>query len=288
MKTPAVGLTLLSIAIWSSLAYLGAGLTHVPPLLLVGISLSIGGLLGAFRFRSWRVPLFTFAIGVTGIFGYHLLLFLAFQLAPAIEANLLNYLWPLLIVLLAPLWLPGYHLKPHHSAGALLGLAGASLILTGGRFQLDRANLPGYLCAAVAAFIWASYSLLTKRVPAFPSSAVGGFCLFSGLLAIALHFTLGPGVQTAVIWGRTDWLRLALLGIGPMGGAFYLWDAAMKRGDPRVVGSLAYLTPLLSTLLLILLDGRDLSATSAAAMVLIIVGAAVGSGDLFLWTATHP
>ncbi|MCJ7737957.1 MAG: DMT family transporter, partial [Anaerolineae bacterium] len=245
MMTSSVALSLLSIAIWSSLAYLGAGLTHVPPLLLVGISLSIGALPGAFRLRSWRVPLRTFAIGVSGIFGYHMLLFLAFQLAPAVEANLLKYLWPLLIVILAPLWLPGYRLRSHHIAGALIGLAGAGLILSGGRFQLDRANLPGYLCAAAAAFTWASYSLLTKRVPAFPSSAVGGFCLLSGVLALALHFTLGSSTQTAVALSGTDWLRLVLLGIGPMGGAFYVWDAAMKRGDPRIVGSLAYLTPLL-------------------------------------------
>ena len=288
MMTSSVALALLSIAIWSSLAYLGAGLTHVPPLLLVGISLSIGALPGAFRLRSWRVPLRTFAIGVSGIFGYHLLLFLAFQLAPAVEANLLNYLWPLLIVLLAPLWLPGYRLRPHHIAGALIGLAGAGLILSGGRFQLDHANLPGYLCAAAAAFTWASYSLLTKRVPAFPSAAVGGFCLFSGVLALALHFTLGSSTQTAVALSGTDWLRLVLLGIGPMGGAFYVWDAAMKRGDPRIVGSLAYLTPFLSTLLLILLGGRELTSTSAVAMVLILAGAAVGSGDLIHRSAARP
>jgi drug/metabolite transporter (DMT)-like permease len=227
------------------------------------------------------VPLGTFAIGVTGIFGYHLLLFLAFRLAPAVEANLLNYLWPLLIVLLSPLWLPGYHLKLHHITGSLFGMAGAWLILTGGKLQMDRADLPGYLCAFAAAFFWASYSLLTKRVPSFPSAAVGAFCLSSGVLAIALYFITRPPTQATIVLSHTDWLRLVLLGAGPMGGAFYVWDAAIKRGDPRIVGSLAYLTPLLSTLILTLLGGQELSPTSAIAMILIIAGAIISSGNLF-------
>ena len=132
-----------------------------------------------------------------------------------------------------------------------------------------------------SAFTWASYSLLTKRVPSFPSSAVGGFCLCSGILAIALHFTANPGTAEVLSLSRSDWIRFILLGIGPMGGAFYLWDAALKQGDPRIIGSLAYLTPLLSTLLLIVLGGRELSSSSAIAMVLIIAGAAIGSGELF-------
>ena len=59
-----------------------------------------------------------------------------------------------------------------------------------------------------------------------------------------------------------------------MGVAFYLWDFAMKRGDPRVVGTLAYATPVLSTALLALSTGREWSATLALAT-LLVVGAAV-------------
>ena len=73
-------------------------------------------------------------------------------------------------------------------------------------------------------------------------------------------------------------LFLLVLGIGPMGSAFYTWDAALKRGDPRTIGALAYLTPLLSTLNLVAFGGKALSAASAAAMGLIIAGALVGTG----------
>ena len=134
-----------------------------------------------------------------------------------------------------------------------------------------------------AAFIWASFSLLIKRVRPFPTGAVGGFCLVSGLLSLALYGLerwAGPASPPLVIAPR-DWLFLVLLGLGPMGAAFYTWDAAMKRGDPRVIGALAYLTPLLSTLNLVFLGGRRLSGIAIAAMGLIVVGAVTGSLDLY-------
>lgn len=278
----AVLLSLFTIVIWSTLAFLGSRMGHLSPFLSVGIALTIGGLVGLWRVRDWKVPLATFAIGIGGIFGYHALLFAAFRLAPPVEVNLLNYLWPLLIVALTPVYLPRHHLSPHHVLGSILGLVGAGLVITGGRFSLDWAGLPGYLLAIGAAFAWSSYSLLTKRVKPFATGAVGGFCLASGLLSLGLY-ALEPSASFAVIRGltRADWIGLVLLGLGPMGLAFYTWDAALKRGDPRIIGALAYLTPLLSTLNLVLLGGRHLSGVSIAAMGLIILGALVGSLDLF-------
>jgi drug/metabolite transporter (DMT)-like permease len=280
MPFAATAFALASILLWSTLAVLSSQLAPLPSLLITGIALCIGGLVGVVKAREWRVPLVTFAVGCGGIFGYHVLLFAAFHLAPAVEANLINYLWPLLIVVLSPVFLRSYPLRPHHYAGALLGIIGAGMIVTGGRLTLDLAHLGGYLCAAAAALTWACYSLLTKRLPAFSSAAVGGFCLSAGALSLALFALTGPTAAFTALSGR-DWLILAALGLGPMGTAFFAWDAALKRGDPRVIGSLSYLTPLLSTFNLVVIGGRPFTWVSAAAMVLIVVGAAVGSLDLF-------
>ncbi len=272
-----IGLALCAIGIWSSLALLGTKVAHLPPLFSVGVALCVGGLAGAFRARDWKLPLLTFAIGVGGIFGYHFLLFTAFRAAPAVEANLLNYLWPLLIVVLSPIFLPGMRLGARHIAGALLGLSGAFIIVSGGRLSPDLSHLGGYLLAAAAAFVWASYSLLTKRVAPFPTGAVGGFCLASGMLSLAC-FGLGNLASPIPLnLFPADWLFLALLGLGPMGAAFYAWDASIKRGDPRVIGSLAYITPLLSTLNLVVLGGKPFTTAAGLAMGLIISGAAIGS-----------
>lgn len=266
----------IAILLWSFLAYFGVRFSEFPALAVVGIALCISGVAGLVRIRDWRVPATTLAVGVGGIFGYHWLYFLAFGRAPAVEVNLINYLWPLLIVLLSPLVLPGFRLTGRHILGACMGLGGAFLIISGGRLGLEVEYLSGYLLAAGAAFIWALYSLLTKRLPPFPNGAVGAFCLCSGILALAAFALSGSTFSPASLTGA-DRLALLMMGLGPMGLAFFAWDAALKRGDPRVIGSLAYLTPLLSTLVLAAFSGRRLSPTTAIAMVLIVGGAVVGS-----------
>jgi drug/metabolite transporter (DMT)-like permease len=281
MPAIAVLLALFTILLWSFLALLGSQVSHLPSILVTGVALSTSGLLSSLTYKSWRIPLKTLIVGIGGIFGYHFLFFTALRYAPVVEANLVNYLWPLLIVLLSPVILSGHILKGHHLWGALMGLIGAGLIITGGRFSLDLANLPGYLSAAAAALVWACYSLLTKRVPPFPTAAVGSFCLFSGLLSVGIYLTGAISNQQGIDLPKgTDWLYLILLGVGPLGAAFFTWDAALKRGDPRIIGALAYITPLTSTLVLVLVGGRTYTWVSVLAMLLIVSGALVGSLDL--------
>jgi len=271
-------LALAAIILWSTLALAGSGLQEVPRLLLLGVTLTTSGLTSLVRRKGWQVPLKTFLVGVGGIFGYHFLYFIAFAHAPAVEANLINYLWPLLIVFLSPLVLPGTKLRTHHILGALVGLAGASLIATGGKPHLQVTYLAGYGAALGAAVIWALYSLLTKRLPPFPTDSIGVFCLISGMLSFGIYFINGGSTQEISTIAPLQWLFLILVGIGPMGAAFFFWDAAIKGGDPRVIGSLAYLTPLLSTINLMIFAGQRMTWISFLAMCLIIAGAVIGAG----------
>jgi drug/metabolite transporter (DMT)-like permease len=264
-----------AIALWASLASLGVMLSHVPPFLLTGLSLLVGSLialpLSRFDLRQWRVPLSTLALGVYGLFGFHFLLFIALRHAPPVQANLVNYLWPLGIVVMAPLFLPGVSLSRQHVLAALLGFAGAALAILGGAGSAGEARWAwGYIPALGSAFIWASYSLLTQRVRAFPTAAIGSFALISGLLALLCHALLEPSVELSL----RDLSLIAVLGLGPLGGAFFLWDAALKRGDARQIGVLSFLTPLLSTLTLLLMRGEKPSLAVGLAA-LMIVGAAV-------------
>ncbi len=272
-------LALGAIALWASLAALGVSLAHVPPFLLSGLGLLAGSVialpLSRFDFRQWRVPPTTLAIGVYGLFGYHFLLFMALQNAPPVQANLLNYLWPLGIVVMAPLFLPGMSLTPRHVLAALLGFGGAALAILGGRPADPGAPLWawGYIPALMAAFVWASYSLLTKRVKPFPTSAIGTFALVSGVLALLCHVWLEPAVSLS---GR-DWVLIALLGLGPLGGSFFLWDAALKRGDARQIGVLSFVTPLLSTLVLLTLRGEAPSLSVGLAALMIVSAAVIAT-----------
>ena len=279
-------LALATIALWASLAALGAALKHVPPFLLTGLGLLAGSVIALpmvrFDLRRLAVPWPTLAIGVYGLFGYHFLLFTALGNAPAVEANLVNYLWPLGIVLMAPLLLPGVHLSRAHVIAALVGFAGAAVAIlgrgTGGSGGAAPGNVVlGYVCASGAAFIWSSYSLLTKRLSLtgrdFPTAAIGTFGLAAGLLALLCHALLEPPVTLSA----RDMLLIAVLGIGPLGGAFFLWDKALKLGDARQIGVLSYLTPLLSTLLLLWSTDRPLSWNVGLATVLVLGAAVVGT-----------
>ncbi|MFZ6849647.1 DMT family transporter [Undibacterium sp. RuRC25W] len=271
-------LALSAIALWASLAALGVTLSHVPPFLLTGIALIIGSLialpLSGFRLSAWRVPLPTLLLGVYGLFGFHLLFFIALRNAPAVEANLINYLWPLGMVVLAPLFLPEATLSRSHLAAALLGFAGAAVAIIGrhsggalaGEFH------SGYVFAFGSAFIWATYSLGSRRVPYFDTAAVGSFAALSGSLSLGCHFLFEPATNLT----SSDLWRIAILGLGPLGGAFFLWDAAIKHGDPRRIAIFAFLTPLLSTVVVVISTQQSFSVNIVISAAMIIAAAEWG------------
>ena len=278
---------LAAIALWASLSALGVSLQHVPPFLLTGIALMIGSTLAwplVIRDRrQWQVAPRMLLLGLFTLFGFHFMLFIALRMAPAVEVNLVNYLWPLFIVVLAPLYLPGVALRKVHIAAAVTGFVGAAIAILGAREGVassassSASPVLGYLLALGSALIWANYSLQTKRAEmkatGFPTAAIGLFGLVSGALSLACHFALEPSVNLSA----RDWLLLTVMGLGPLGAAFFLWDKALKLGDARQIGILSYLTPLASTVLLMTVTGRALTWNIALAATLIIGAAVVGT-----------
>ena len=274
----AVVCALGAIALWATLAPVGVRLSHLPPFLSTGCALLIGSLLelpwSRFQWRHAIVPTSTLLLGIYGLFGFHFLLFLALRTAPAVEANLVNYLWPLLIVVLAPLFHKGTRLHRRQVLAALAGFSGAALVISGGRVIELQINW-GYLAALASAFIWATYSLMTQRVPAFHTAAIGSFGLASGLLSLACHFALEEPVPLSM----NDTLLLIWMGLGPLGLAFYLWDAALKNGRVQQIGLLSFITPLGSTILLLLDRQEALTPLVAWAGLLIVGGAWLGRSN---------
>jgi drug/metabolite transporter (DMT)-like permease len=256
---------LAAILIWSLLATLGVSLNRVPPLFLIGASLLIGGLLSLPWARKWHLRWTTVVVGAGGMFFYHLLFFLALRTAPPVSANLVHYTWPMLIVLLSPMVVTGTRLKPVHVAAAVIGFLGAALAIggadTSAAFRWDW----GYAYAIAAALVWSIYSLAMKRLGKGSPADVGLACILAGSMALFLHARLEPAAQLAT----SQVSELAMLGLGPMGAAFYLWAYALKRGDPRVVGVLANATPLLSTAMLVATGRGRISAMLIASVILV-------------------
>jgi drug/metabolite transporter (DMT)-like permease len=278
-----IGLT--AILMWSLLAALTVATGKIPAFQLAAMTFAIGALTGFMTWigrpeaiRALRQRPLAWIVGVGGLFGYHALYFLALRFAPPAEAGLLNYLWPLLIVLFSSL-LPGERLLPHHVLGALLGLAGTVLLFAGNRGSgFAPGQVPGLVAAFVAASVWATYSVMSRRLKSVPTDAVAGFCLATALLAAVVH-----GLVEVTVWPETltQWLAIAALGVGPVGAAFYAWDIGMKRGDIRVLGAASYATPLLSTAFLILAGFAQPSANIVVAAVLIAGGGLIAARDMF-------
>lgn len=269
---------------WSFLAWFTAASGTMPPFQLLSISLGIGALAGVALWavrpkaikallQPWRVWL----LGVGGIFGYHALYYISLRNAPPVEAGLINYLWPLLIVLFSAL-LPGEKLRAHHVAGALLGLAGAVLIVTGGQGLTIKTEYAfGYLAALFGALTWSSYSVLSRRFASVPTDVITGFCLVAAVLAVPFHLMLEETVWPDNPW---QWAAIVGLGLGPVGLAFYVWDIGVKHGDIQVVGAMAYAAPLLSTAILIATGYAAYSHNVLIACLMITVGAFVAARDL--------
>lgn len=271
-----------AILMWSLLALLTVASGTVPPFQLAALTFTMGGAIGAVwvtRSGSWRAlrqkPQ-VWLLGVGGLFGYHALYFLALRLAPPAEAGLLNYFWPLLIVLFSGL-LPGEHLRWHSIAGGLLGLAGTVILFLGKGIAPALEYVAGYSAAFCAAFVWAGYSVLSRRFVGVPTAAVAGFCLATAALAALCHLAFETTVWPA---NAGQWLAVAALGIGPVGIAFYVWDIGVKRGDIRLLGVASYAAPLLSTFFLVLAGFAEASVTLWFSALLIAGGGLLAAKDM--------
>ncbi len=273
-----------AVAMWALLALLTDASGAVPPFLLSAITFAIGtgvGLLARLFMprpqQKVRIPPQVWVIGIAGLFGYHFFYFTALRNAPAVEASLIAYLWPLLIVIGSAL-MPGERLAWNHVAGALLGLAGTFLIVTrGGGLSFDASYAFGYAMAGVCALVWSAYSLLSRRFPSVPTTVVTWFCAATSVLSLACHLMLEETVLPA---DAGQWLAVLGLGLMPVGAAFYAWDIGVKRGNIQVLGAASYAAPLLSTLVLIATGFAEPSWRILAACLLITSGAVLAAKSL--------
>ncbi len=276
---------LAAICLWGSLAALSVLAGPIPPFQMVAMTFGVGASIGIVRARyrgvAWaglvRWPAKVWLLGIGGLFGYHALYFGALQLAPPAEANLVNYLWPLLIVLLSAPF-AGERLGWTHLAGAGLGFAGVALLAVGRGLQFTEAHALGYALALGCAFTWALYSVLSRRFGETPTDAIAAFCTASALLSLLCHFAFERTVWPA---STEAWLAVLALGLGPAGGAFYFWDHAVKRGDIRALGAASYATPILSTAILVACGLAEPTGALLLAALLVTIGAGIASRELW-------
>lgn len=270
----------IAVLLWSLLALFTVGTSPVPPLQLTAICFSIGGVIGLIWTGvnggfgqlmrvNWRI----YAFGTVGLFGYHFLYFSALRRAPAAEAGLIAYLWPLLIVLFSGL-LPNETLKRGHIIGAFISFAGAAMIVLNGGSGFQADAMAGYGLALLCALTWAGYSVLSRRLGDVPTATVAVFCLATAALSTLAHLAL-----ETTVWPQTTigWASIIALGLGPVGLAFYVWDIGVKHGNIQLLGVASYAAPLLSTFVLIGAGIAEATWALLVAALLITLGAALAA-----------
>ncbi len=267
-----------AVLLWSTLASLtalkGPG---IPPFQTTAITFLIGGVtIAAIAVLSGRAAAMkptaaSLPLGIYGLFVFHVLYFAALKLAPAAEASLITSLWALFTVLFSGL-LPGHTLHLRHVVGALLGLGAATLLVwnkIGGSSDFPHSHI-GFALAFGCALVWSSYSVMSRLVAAVPSESLALPCFITAALAFACSLAFEEWVTPQ---GATPWIALLLLGLGPVGAAFLIWDIGMKRGNVAYLGVLGYASPVISTGLLILLGLATPSWPLAIAVALILIAA---------------
>ena len=275
----------VAVLLWSSLAPLTAAAHGIPPLQLLAATFGIAFLCGlagvaivggrsAAR-RLWQ-PFGYFAFAVTALFGYHALYFTALSLTPAAQASLVAYLWPLLIVLFSALGKRSERIRKAHILGTVLALTGSALLI----LSRDGDSIPaphrllGLLAALGCAVTWSSYSVLNRRFRNVPTESMVIVCGIVAVVGLIAHWLVG---EPTVLPHSSEWLAIVVLGIGPVGLAFFAWDHGTKRGNVSLLGTLSYAAPVLSTLLLVTFGGASGSISLLAACALVPAGAWVAT-----------
>lgn len=278
----ATAIGFIAILLWATLALFTALTKGIPPFQLLFLSFLIGASINALWLgatkqltrQAFAIPITAWLLSVGGLFFYHFFYFNALSNAPEVEAGLIAYLWPLLIVLFSAL-LPGEQLHWYQIVGVFVSFLGAValIVLKGGHaLQLDSRYITGYLFALACAVTWSLYSVFNRRFARVPSSATVGFCYLVAILGLIAH------VFSSEHWINPDArqiIGIIGLGIGPVGLAFFVWDYGTKKGNIQVLGILSYFAPLLSTLLLILFTDATLTAGIIVGCLGIVCGALI-------------
>lgn len=218
-------------------------------------------------FRSTVLP--SALSGFLNPFLYYLVLFHAYSLLPAQEAQALNFTWPIMIVLLSGPML-GQRIRPVDLLGMAISFTGVLIISTrGDLLHMRFTNLPGALLALGTSVVWALYWIrnVKDKRDVIPKLTLN---FFFGFLYVSL-FLAFQGRQA--VFSRGGLLGSVWIGLFEMGITFLLWMMAMSLSRASAkVSNLVFLVPFLSLIPIQLLVGEKILISSVAGLFLIVSG----------------
>jgi len=218
-------------------------------------------------FRSQ--PLYYLALGLLNPLAYYLILFKAYELLPASQAQPLNYSWAITLTLMASLFL-GQRIKKQDWIACFLGYFGVLIIATKGNlFALVFDSLPGVLLALLSTLLWASYWILNTKNKADP--VIG---LLLGFM-VALPCSIALACYEGASWSKSieGWIAASYVGAFEMGLTFVLWLGALKATNNTArISNLIFISPFISLFLLAHIIGETIHPATLVGLTFIVSG----------------
>lgn len=275
-QTKTLGLVSGAVVLWASWPALATAVGPAPPFLTLGASALIGFLFSlllaarkgaAHTFLS--LPFKTMVFVALGLMGNNAFYIAAIgRIGPA-EANVVHYLWPVLLVLLASMLqqrLPSLL----QALGVAFGFVGVAVAL----YPQMAGSLDGIgvLLGVFGALTFAVYSV-GRSLARIETNVVGPSLGLAGLAALSAHFAIEPAYWPSA----TEWLAIVLMGIGPFTVANMLWDKATRSGSAAAISSFAFLTPLVAMGLLAAFGLGNVTSNTIVGALFAIAGALLSS-----------
>jgi len=240
----------------------------VSALALLGICLFFGN--GkVVRVTFFSNPLYYLLLGVINPLAYYLILFKAYDLLPASQAQPLNYSWAITLTLMAAVFL-GQKIQTKDWIACLLGYAGVVVIATqGDPLTLNFESPLGVGLALLSTLLWAGYWILNTKNKADPIVSV-----LLGFL-VALPFAIALCLYQQESWSISlkGWVAVTYVGLFEMGITFVLWLTALKHTQNTArISNLIFISPFISLLLLANIIGETIHPSTLIGLVMIVSG----------------
>lgn len=266
-----------ALIFWALAAPFVVKIKSLPIFEIMSVVFSVSFILSATKLtlcRRWsklKQPWFLWLIGFLGIYGNNLLYIVAFKNAPAAHADLINYLWPIIVILFTG-FLPNEKLSARHLFAASFGFTGIYILISQGEQGFDKQYLFGYIIAFLDALVWSTYTLMARHYGKTPVEIIGIYCGIGALCSILLHFRL----EVLVYPHWEQWLILIMMGMTTQCLAYFFWDYGIKRGDFKLLTILSYGNPVLSIVFLIICGMASPSIELLVACMLVTTGGVIG------------
>ena len=265
----------VALLFWVTSPVLVSHLKNIPTFEIISITFATSFIFTSFILcykKQWhrvKQPWFLWVIGVLGIYGNDVLYIAAFKYAPPAQADLINYLWPILIVAFAG-FLPREKFSIKHIIAAAIGFSGIFLLVTNGKglAGFNSSYLLGYLLALSDAIVWSIYVLAARHYSDTPPEMIGMFCGIGMLLSILTHINL----ETTIAPSAYQLLVMLIMGMTVQSLAYFFWDYGVKKGRMKLLSILSYGNPVLSVLLLVFVGLAQPSISLALACILVSAG----------------